>query len=114
MNQNLPAKYPDCLQGCVEHPNRWMPSLEHPYPMTFNQAPSARHQVLVNYQGKNYLQGLSPVKGPYMYPVKERCNRGPINSYERKHSAIVYPTTHSMPGPCLQSYIALPNKMYMY
>ncbi len=27
---------------------------------------------------------------------------------------IVYPTTHSIPGPYLQSYINLPRRTYMY
>lgn len=32
----------------------------------------------------------------------------------KQNNAIVYPTTHSIPGPYLQSYIRSPNKMYMY
>ena len=30
------------------------------------------------------------------------------------NSAITYPTTHSIPGPYLQSYINLPNRSYSY
>ena len=90
------------------------------YPMNFVQAPSPTHQIMVYYNGKPQLQGLSTNKGPVMYPLREtNCN--PKNGYERKHtiypmrnSAIMYPTTHSVPGPYLQSYIALPNKMYTY
>lgn len=29
-------------------------------------------------------------------------------------SPIMYPTTHSMPGPYLQSYINLPNRSFAY
>jgi hypothetical protein len=108
-----PLLYPDPTQ-------RWMPSLQHPFPMNFVQAPSASHQVLVYYNGKPQLQGLSTNKGPVMFPLRE-VNCHPKNSWERKHTicpfknnAIVYPTTHSVPGPFLQSYIALPNKMYAY
>ena len=39
------------------------------YPMTFNQAPSPNHQIEVWYKGKKYLQGMSPNRGPYMYPI---------------------------------------------
>lgn len=48
-------------------------------------------QVNIIYRGKTYTQGLSPNHGPIMYPI-----------------------THSIPGPFLQSYIHLPNKSYMY
>jgi hypothetical protein len=97
-----------------------MPTAQHPYPMNFVQAPSQSNQLLIYYNGKPQLQGLSTSKGPVMYPQKE-VNCSPSNSWERKHSfcprkntAIQYPTTHSIPGPYLQSYIALPNKMYGY
>ncbi len=56
---------------------------------------------LLNQENKFYLQGLSTVKGPVMFPIK-------------KHHAICYPTTHSVPGPFLRSYINLPNKTYAY
>lgn len=109
----IPIAYPDNVQ-------RWMPSLEHPYPMNFVQAPSPTNQLLVSYQGQPNLQGLSIVKGPVMFPLRER-NCHPRNTWERKHTfcpfgqnKIAYPTTHSVPGPFLQSYIALPRRMYMY
>jgi len=99
---------------------KWIPTQKHPYPMNFVQAPSPKHQINVFYNGKPQLQGLSTVTGPIMYPLREVC-ANPKNGWERKHtiypkqnSAIVYPTTHSIPGPFLQSYIALPNKMYPY
>ena len=120
-SQSHGAPYPESIGNCVEHPQlqppytqRWMPTKEHPYPMNFVQAPSAQHQILVTQGGRPMYQGLSIVKGPVSYPAKVLHNRGPVNSYERKHSAIVYPTTHSIPGPYLQSFIRLPNKMYMY
>ena len=115
------APYPESINNCVDAPHlappyqqRWMPSTHNPYPMNFSRAKSPNHQINITYKGAPMYQGLSPSSGPYMYPMKVQYNRGPINSYERKHSAIVYPTTHSIPGPFLQSYIALPNKMYMY
>ena len=115
------APYPDSIGDCIQYPHllppyaqRWMPTKEHPYPMNFVQAPSAQHQIIINQNGRPMYQGLSINKGPVSYPIKVPCNRGPVNTYERKHSAIVYPTTHSIPGPYLQSYIRLPNKMYMY
>lgn len=107
-----PIAYPEPAQ-------RWMPTSQHPYPMNFVQAPSKSNQVLVYYNGKPQLQGLSTNKGPVMFPLRE-VNSNPKNGWERKHtifprnSAICYPTTSSVPGPFLQSYIALPNKMYMY
>ena len=111
VEQPIPAQVP--LQG------RWMPSSQHPYPMNFVQAPSPSNQALVYYRGKPYLQGLSTAGGPIMFPQRE-INSDPKNGWERKHtiyprnSAIVYPTTHSIPGPFLQSYIALPRQMYPY
>lgn len=99
---------------CLEPRQRWMPTKQQPYPMTFSQAPSPCHQIYVTYDGKQFLQGLSPVKGPYLYPIKRDLGREPVNSYERKHCAIVYPTTHSIPGPYLRSFINLPSKTYMY
>ena len=113
--------YPEAIGNCVEashvaspYYQRWMPSTNSPYPMNFSQARSPQHQILITHKGSPMLHGLSTSSGPYMYPTRVQYNRGPINSYERKHSAIVYPTTHSVPGPFLQSYINLPNKMYMY
>lgn len=99
----------------------WMPSLQNPYPVNFSQRSLPSHQVFVYYNGKPQLQDSSIVKESVMYPSHEiNCN--PKNSWERKHTvcsyskndAIMYPTTHSYPGPLLQSYIAIPKKMYMY
>lgn len=108
-----PVRYPENLQ-------QWVPRQSNPYPMNFVQAPSPSNQVIVYYNGKPYTQGLSTVKGPVMYPFTE-YNADPTNAWERKHtiypkqnSAIVYPTTHSIPGPYLQSYICMPDKMYPY
>ena len=117
-NIETPKSYPE--ESLWNPAQRWMPSLQHPYPMNFVQVPSPAHQVMVYYNGKPQLQGLSTAKGPVMYPSREvNCN--PKNGHERKHTicptrnnAIMYPTTHSVPGPYLQSYIALPNKMYPY
>lgn len=111
----LPHRYPEPAQ-------RWMPTREHPYPMNFVQAPSPKHQVLVTYNGQPYLQGLHTTRGPQMFPYPNvQCNECPANGWERKHSvyprsssAIAYPTTHSIPGPFLQSYISLPKRVYGY
>jgi len=107
-------------EACPPVMQRWMPTTQNPYPMNFVQAPSPTHQVLVQYNGQSYLQGLSINKGPVMYPTREvNCN--PVNAWEHKHTtrpkccpAVVYPTTHSIPGPYLQSYIALPRRQYPY
>ena len=112
-NIEIPKPYCNPLQ-------QWTPSRQHPYPMNFVQTPAPTRQVLVYYNGKPQLQGLSVNKGPVMFPLRE-VNSQPNNSWERKNtiyptrnSAIMYPTTHSIPGPYLQSYIALPHKMYPY
>lgn len=114
------AAYPAAFDNCVAMPHlapperqRWMPTTDNPYPSTVAYAKSPRHQVNVTY-GRPMHHGLSHSSGPFMYPAKVEYNRGPINSYERKHATIAYPTTHSIPGPALQSYIALPKKIYMY
>ena len=117
-NIEKPIPYPDHMQ-------RWMPTTQQPYPMNFVQAPSPSNQTLVYLNGRPYLQGLSQSSGPIMFPVRE-TNCDPKTAWEHKHtsypkgyctgrnSAIVYPTTHSIPGPFLQSYIALPRKQYPY
>lgn len=93
----------------------WSPTTQHPYPMNFVQAPSKTNQLLIYYNGKPQLQGLSTVKGPFMYPVKDNNSKLSSNINKgHKNSAVQYPTTHSIPGPCLRSYIALPKKMYTY
>ena len=124
----LPERYPNDLQ-------RWMPSTYQPYPMNFSQAPSAQHQVSVSYQDQPFLQGLSPNTGPYMYPDCRKIvisgatpigftqNLSKIQSKHQyqpssglcKKSAIMYPTTHSIPGPYLRSYINIPRgRTYPY
>lgn len=75
---------------------RWFPTTTNPYPMNFVQAPSATHQLLINYKNDTFLQGLHPVKGPFMYPYRPP-----------QTACIAYPVTHSIPGPYLQSYIAI-------
>jgi len=115
----IPVRYQEPFQ-------RWMPTTANPYPMNFVQAPSLSNQVLVRYQNQPFTQGLSTILGPQMFPFYERnCN--PRNAWERKYTslvgcnrdrpnpnAIAYPTTHSIPGPLLQSYIRLPYRMYSY
>lgn len=95
----------------AEPRQRWIPTTSNPYPMNFVQAPSADHQIIVSYGGESFLQGLHPVKGPQMFPINNRRRSEPIYS---SRSAIVYPTTHSIPGPFLQSYISLPKRVYGY
>lgn len=101
----VPLRFPQQVQ-------RWMPTLQNPYPMNFMQAPSADHQIFVSYNNGAFLQGLHTVKGPMMFPSRE-YNPNPKTAWEMKHTT-PYPTTHSVPGPYLQSYINLPYKMYMY
>lgn len=109
----------DCIEPVYPAPanlQRWMPTTQNPYPMNFVQAPSPTNQTLVYYNGKPHLQGLSTSSGPIMFPSREPNNH-PNNGWERKHqsnSKIAYPTTHSIPGPFLQSYIALPRHQYPY
>lgn len=111
-NIEIPLRFPQSMQ-------RWMPTLQQPYPMNFTQAASPEHQLLVQYAGKPRLQGLSPILGPTMFPLYE-YDAYPVNAWERKHTIynpnnkIAYPTTHSIPGPYLQSYISLPRKVYAY
>ncbi|QGR53743.1 hypothetical protein [Moumouvirus maliensis] len=116
--------YLNQLNDRVEKPLKyeeqvWKSSNLYPYPNTFTQAPSVNHQIMVYYNGKPQLQTLSPTKGPVMFPTRE-VNTNPINGWERKHTIypnnnrIMYPTTHSIPGPYLRSYINLPQKTYMY
>ena len=112
-------------QRCPNNLQRWMPSTYQPYPMNFNQAPSNQHQILVKYQGQPFLQGLSPNTGPYLYQSKIQSKHQSqphgedtcvINKqHTPKSSAIMYPTTHSIPGPYLQSYINIPHgRSYPY
>jgi len=61
----------------MQHPRRypqnvqiWRGTSTFPYPMNFTDAPSFGHQVLVNYNGQSFLQGLNPVMGPLMFPVR--------------------------------------------
>ena len=108
------------LDNChipIDVPPRWTPSLQQPYPSTYHKpiTTSPQNQVMVYYNGKPQ----------YGQTVKTNVNCNPQTSWERKHTvcpvnyqlknnAIMYPTTHSIAGPYLQSYIALPNKMYQY
>lgn len=95
----------------------WTPTLQRPYPMHFVQAPSKSNQLLIYYNGKPQLQGLSTSSGPIMYPSKEVDYKS-SNDYKcqiyPKKTSVQYPITHSIPGPYLQSYIVIPNKMYSY
>lgn len=93
--------------------NHWQPTSVHPYPMNFVQVPSSAHQIRIYYGKQPYLQGLSTAIGPVMYPVKGSDT--PIHkNYSQYNNKIAYPTTHSIPGPFLQSYIDLPRKSSMY
>lgn len=51
-----------------------------------------------------------PVAGSCVNPRLRRRN----TRYPRYNNAVAYPTTHSIPGPYLQSYINLPNRTYPY
>lgn len=103
----------------------WAPSSVNPYPMTFMQAPSEQNQVRVNFQNQDLLQGLSTIRGPFMFDnprarykkyeksPKMREGFDPMMSIPARQFAasvwtntgIAYPTNHSIPGPFLRSYI---------
>lgn len=86
---NHPHRYPNRYQSYNA------PGL---YPMNFMQAPSYEHQILVNYDNRPMLQGLSTVRGPFMFPVRNEiiC---PVQN------EIMYPMTHSIPSPYQQFFI---------
>lgn len=75
---DIPVRYPQQIQLYRGTP-------QNPYPMNFMQAPSFDHQVLVDYRGQAMLQGLSTVRGPFMFPVRNpygnRCNFPPPDYY---------------------------------
>lgn len=56
--------------------------------------------------GNPYSQKLSVNIGPYMISLNDNTNKH--QTYQ-----IVYPTTHSIPGPYLRSYIN-PGQFYSY
>jgi hypothetical protein len=64
MNNIVPIPYPNECQIWRSTPN-------YPYPMNFMQAPSFDHQKLVRYRGDSYLQGLSTIRGPFMFPTSD-------------------------------------------
>lgn len=100
--------------------NRYIPNTDNPYPiarsrntlndnypMSVSNPAPLNKTVIVTYNGQPYRQTLSQ-NGPYMY-------QSDTPSYRYKSSCICYPTTHSIPGPYLQSYINMPfMKTYMY
>jgi len=88
-----PTRYPDRFQ---------LYKSSAPYPMNFMQAPSFENQILIDYGGQPMLQGLSTIRGPFMFPVRAQVPQ---------LSQLAYPITHSIPGPYQQSYI---NKMGSY
>ena len=60
----IPIRYSDRFQSYNDTP-------QYPYPMNFVQAQSPNNQVLVNYRGQPMLQGLSTIRGPMMFPVRD-------------------------------------------
>ena len=124
-------------------PQRWTPSIGYPYPSTIGYTPYVNNQLLVNYAGAPYTQTLSPNVGPVMYPAS-RCheplsgnyinptvaypisvqepdmiraypNRNYVHSrYPVSNTMLAYPTTYSIPGPYLYSYISSPRRVYPY
>lgn len=82
---SYPVRYPEYAQI-------WKGTPQNPYPMNFMQAPSFGNQVLVNFQGRPALQGLSTIRGPFMFPVQ---------------SPIVYPMSHSVLDPYQRSFLGL-------
>lgn len=65
------------------------------------------NKTTIIYNGKPYEQTLSINKGPIIRPINKYTSGSITNP-------ICYPTTHSIPGPFLQSYIALPNRVFPY
>lgn len=63
---SYPISYP-------QHVQKWNPTSQNPYPMNFVQAPSSEHQIMVTFNGQPYLQGLSTVRGPFMFPIRNQC-----------------------------------------
>ena len=88
-----PIRYPDAFQSFRQNG---------PYPMQFMQAPSFNHQLLIDYGGQTALQGLSTVRGPFMFPVRREIIY-PVGRGNRP----AYPITHSIPSPFQQKYIGL-------
>jgi|ERR1044071_5991890 hypothetical protein len=91
--EHYPYRYPSSAQI-------YRPTPANPYPMNFMQAPSYGHQVLVNYRGQPTLQGLSTIRGPFMFPVRTEF----IYPLESK---LPYPMSHSIPDPFQRTYIGL-------
>lgn len=60
--------------------------------------------------GKPYFQNLNISKKSIMYPIRNIK----YNIKNCSHSPIQYPLNSSIPGPYLQSYIAIPKKMCKY
>ncbi len=95
---SYPYSYPS-------HVQKWQPTAQNPYPMNFVQAPSPDHQLLVSYQGQNYLQGLSTVRGPFMFPIRNQCPSPP--------SVFAYPPERSVLTEYNLAYLQamnMPNK----
>jgi hypothetical protein len=84
-----PRRYPNNIQ-------LYKATKKFPYPMNFTEAPSFGDQVLVNYNGQSFLQGLNPVTGPIMFPV--------LNPYGYNDPSSPYAMS-SPPGyPLLDAY----------
>ena len=92
-----PIRYPDAFQSFRQNG---------PYPMQFMQAPSFNHQLLIDYGGQTALQGLSTVRGPFMFPVRREIIY-PVGRSNRP----AYPITHSIPSPFQQKYIGLMGEL---
>lgn len=86
-----PVRYPQNIQI-------WQPTPQYPYPMNFVQAPSFSNQILIDYQGQPMLQGLSMVRGPVMFPIRNQ---------------IAYPRSHSTLSPLDRSYLSYQTRYNM-
>lgn len=91
--EHYPRPYPPTAQI-------YQPTARNPYPMNFMQAPSYGHQVLVNYRNQPMLQGLSTIRGPFMFPARTEF-------IYPNESRLPYPLTHSIPDPFQRTYISL-------
>ncbi len=91
--RHFPHRYPETAQ-------LYKPTASNPYPMTFMQAPSYGHQILVNYRDQPALQGLSVNRGPFMFPVRTEF----IYPIETR---LPFPMTHSIPDQFQRTFIGL-------
>ena len=103
---SYPYSYPS-------HVQKWNPTQQNPYPMNFVQAPSPQHQTMVSFNGQTYLQGLSTVRGPFMFPIRNQCPIQNNNAFSyplENNSVFAYPPERSVLSEQNMSYVNLVGK----